>query len=109
MSVKHANPGEIVDLETWANDQRDARTRVIAKTSEMELIRLFLPAGKKIPTHKVPGPVTVHCIQGKAEFTAMGVSQHVTPGQLIHLMPEEPHAVEAVEDTVILLTIIFKR
>lgn len=108
MATQHAGPGEIVDLETWADDQRAVRTKAIAKTDEMELIRVFLPAGKEIPTHKVGGPITVHCIQGKAEFTAMGVCQQITSGQLIILMPEEPHSVKAIEDTTILLTIIFK-
>ena len=109
MATKHANPGEVVDLMTWADDLPEARTKAIVKTDELELIRIYLPAGKELPTHKVAGPIIAHCIQGKAMFTAMGACQHVKPGQLIHLVSEEPHAVKAIEDTVILLTIFFRR
>ncbi|MCY4611023.1 MAG: hypothetical protein OXC38_04915 [Gammaproteobacteria bacterium] len=107
MAAKHANPGEIVDLKTWGNDPRELRTQALVKTEKMELIRLFLPAGKEIPNHKVRGPITLHCVQGKAEVITMGASQYIAPGQLLFLMPEEIHSVQAVEDTILLLTIIF--
>ncbi|MGH1538587.1 MAG: cupin domain-containing protein [Gammaproteobacteria bacterium] len=108
MATQHASPGEIVNLETWADDQPDSRTKAIVKTDEMELIRLSLPLGKEIPNHKVSGPITVHCIKGKIEFTAMGATQELSQWELLHLMPGEPHSVTAIEDSVVLLTIIFK-
>lgn len=108
MATHHASPGEIVDLETWAQDIPGEQTKAIVKTDEMELARLVMPAGKEIPTHKVSGPIMVHCINGKIEFTAMSKTQALMPGQLLHLMPDEPHSLKAVEDSVVLLTIIFK-
>jgi len=108
MATHHATPGEIVYLETWADDQPDSRTKAIAKTDEMELIRISLQSGKGLPNHKVSGPITVHCIKGKIEFTAMNSTQELSSNELLHLMPGEPHSVKAVEDAVILLTIIFK-
>ena len=107
MATHHANPGEIVDLQTWAADLPKEHTKAIVKTDEMELIRMVLPAGKGIPNHKVDGPITIHCIAGKIAFTAMGATQEINYDQLIHLMPGEPHSVKAIEDSVILLTIIF--
>ena len=74
----------------------------------MELVRLVLARGKKIPNHKLLGPITVHCIKGKIEFTAIGATQKLKKDELLHLMPAEPHSVKAIENTVILLTIIFK-
>jgi len=108
MATHHASPAEIVDLETWARDMPNEQTKVIIKTDEMELARLVILAGKEFPTHKVSGPTIVHCINGKIEFTAMDKIQVLMPGQLLYLMPDEPHSVKAVEDSVVLLTIIFK-
>ena len=108
MATHQASPGEIVDLATWAQDLPREHTKAIVKTDEIELARLYLPSGKKIPNHKVTGPITVHCIKGKIEFTAMGSTQELTPGQLLYLMPGEPHSLKAVENAVVLLTIIFK-
>lgn len=108
MATHHASPAEVVDLETWAQDLPNEKTKAIVKTDEMELARLVIPAGKEIPTHKVTGPIIVHCISGKIELTAMGETQVLLPNQLLYLMPDEPHLVKAVEDSVVLLTIIFK-
>jgi|SRR5699024_16823 len=108
MATHHASPAEVVDLETWAQDLPHEKTKVIVKADEMELARLVIPAGKEIPTHKVTGPIIVHCISGQIELAAMGKTQRLMPNQLLYLMPDEPHLVKAIEDSVVLLTIIFK-
>lgn len=108
MATHHASAAEIVDLSTWAQGIPNEQTKAIVKTDEMELARLVIPAGKDFPNHKVSGPIIVHCINGEIEFTAMDTTQVLTPGQLLHLLPNEPHSIRAVEDSVILLTIIFK-
>ena len=108
MATHHASPSEIVDLESWAQDLPGEHAKAIVKTNEMELARLVFPAGSEFPDHKVSGPVVVHCIKGEIEFTAMGVSRILKPGQLVYLMPDEPHSIRAISDAVVLLTIIFK-
>jgi hypothetical protein len=67
MATHHAASSEIVDLGTWAQGGPNEKTKVIAKTVEMELVRLFLPAGKDFPNHKVLGPAVIHCITGEIE------------------------------------------
>ncbi len=108
MATHHASSAEIVDLETWAQDVPYEQTKTIVKTDEMELVRLVIPVGKEIPTHKVSGPIIVHCINGKIEFTVMGKTQVLMDGQLLHLASDEPHSIKAIADAVVLLTIIFK-
>lgn len=108
MATHHASPGEIVDLKTWAQDLPGEGNKVIAKTEEMELMRLVLPAGRDIPSHKVQGPLVIHCITGEIELTAMGSTRMLAPDQLLYLMPGEPHSVRAISDSVFLLTVIFK-
>ena len=108
MATHHASPGEIVDLATWAQDVPNEKTKVIVKTNEMELVRLVLPAGKEFADHKVSGSCVIHCITGEVECPAMGATQALTSGQLLYLMPDEPHSVRAVVDSVVLLTIVFK-
>jgi quercetin dioxygenase-like cupin family protein len=108
MATHHASPGEIVDLATWAQDVPNEKTKVIVKTDEMELVRLVLSAGKEFADHKVSGPCVIHCITGEIECPAMGATKALTSGQLLYLMPGEPHSVKAIADSVVLLTIIFK-
>jgi quercetin dioxygenase-like cupin family protein len=106
MATHHAAPGEIVDLASWADDLPNEKTKVIIKTNEMELARLVIPKGKEFPDHKVSGPVVIQCMQGKIELTAMGMTQELHPDQLLYVMPGEPHSLKAVEDAVVLLTIL---
>jgi quercetin dioxygenase-like cupin family protein len=108
MATHHASPGEIVDLATWAQDVPDEKTKVIVKTDEMELVRLVLPAGREFADHKVSGPCVIHCLTGEIECVAMGTTKVLAPGQLLYLIPDDPHSVKAVADSVALLTIIFK-
>ena len=108
MTTHHAEPNEIVDLATWAMDMATEKTKVIFRTKEMEAARLVIPAGKEFREHQVSGPIMVHCIKGEITFTAAGRSQDLKPDQLLYLLPDEPHALVAKTDSVILLTIIFK-
>ncbi len=65
MATHHANPCELVDLESWTNDSPKEQTKAIVKIDEMELVRIILSTGKTILNHKVPGPITVYCLKGK--------------------------------------------
>jgi quercetin dioxygenase-like cupin family protein len=107
MATHHATPNEIVDLQTWANDLPVEKSKVIVKTREMELARLVLLAGQEFREHQVTGPITVHCIKGEVEFSAMESTQKLTAGQLLYLEQGQPHALKATSDSIILLTIVF--
>ena len=108
MATHHASPSEIVDLKTWGQELLYEHAKTIVKTHEMELARLVFPAGGEFPNHRVSGPVVIHCVEGEIEFTAMEAMQTLKPGQLLYLMPEEPHSLRAITHAVVLLTIIFK-
>lgn len=107
MATHHAKPNEIFDLATWADDMPVEKSKVIIRTSELELARLVMSAGQEFREHKVAGPITVHCVKGEIDFSAMGSTQTLAAGQLLYLEPGQPHALTAKVDSVILLTIVF--
>ena len=107
MATHHASPAEIVDLATWAQDLPEEHAKAIVKTREMELARLVFRTGEEFKSHRVSGPVVVHCISGAIEFTAMGATKTLNSGQLLHLLPNELHSLRAISDAVVLLTIVF--
>lgn len=107
MATHHASPAEIVDLETWAQDLPEEHAKAIVKTRDMELARLVFRAGEEFKSHKVSGPVVVHCISGAIEFTAMGSTKILSSGQLLYLLPNELHSLRALSDAIVLLTILF--
>ncbi|MEZ6131245.1 MAG: cupin domain-containing protein [Planctomycetaceae bacterium] len=109
MAIKHATPGEVVDINPLGHRLKVERTHTLSKTDDVEIICLVLPAGKDIPTHSAPGQVIVQCIEGRVSFTALGEERELQSGRLLYLPPGEPHAVKAMEDSSLLLTILLPR
>jgi quercetin dioxygenase-like cupin family protein len=108
MALTHANSGEVVDVRPLGEGLKRSITTTLIKTDRLEVIRLVLPAGKVITEHRAPGEITVQCLEGAIEFRAHGRSEVLRAGQLLYLTAGEPHAVEAVEDASVLLSILLK-
>jgi quercetin dioxygenase-like cupin family protein len=83
-----------------------AKTTTLFKTDALEVIRLVLPAGKEIPEHKAPGEITVQCLEGKVLFTAHGEQHDLAAGKFLYLSTAQPHALKALEDSSLLVTIL---
>ena len=105
MANLHAEPGDVIDIRPLGSHLAQAVTTTLAKTEQMEIIRLVLPAGKKIPPHKVSGPITVQCLEGRVEFQAFGKWQTLEQGQMLYLTGGELHAVKSLENSSVLVTI----
>jgi quercetin dioxygenase-like cupin family protein len=103
MAIPHAAPGEIVDVRPLGAAL--AATRTLVKTKAIEIIRLVVPAGKEIPSHKAKGDIVVQCLEGKIAFTAFGKTHDLERGQLLYLPAGELHSVRGIEDGSLLLTI----
>lgn len=108
MAIPHAQPGEIIPL-VLGTSLTGSKTTTLVKTASLELIRLVLPAGKAIPSHTAPGEITVQCLEGRIAFTAAGRTQELGAGQLLYLAAGEPHAVQGIEDSSVLVTILLPK
>jgi quercetin dioxygenase-like cupin family protein len=67
-----------------------------------------LPKDKTFPEHQVPSPITIHCISGKVELVTTRARQMLTAGQLVYLPANDPHSLQAFDDSIILLTIAIR-
>lgn len=105
MAIQHANPGEVIDVRPLGAALASARTTTLIKSGQLEVVRLVLPAGKEIATHKAPGAITVQCLEGRIAFTARDQTHELTAGQMLYLEAGEPHAVRCIEDASVLLTL----
>ncbi len=106
MAVSHAQPGEVIDVRPLGAGLATAKTSTLLKTEKVEVIRLVMAAGKVLAAHKARGEITVHCLEGKLTFTALGQTHELTAGQLLYLPAGEPHSVQCLEDASFLLTIL---
>lgn len=108
MAISHTQPGEVVQLLLGAA-LSGSQTKSLVKTTELEVIRLIIPAGKVIPLHKAPGEITVQCLEGRVEFIGHGQTQELTAGQRLFLTAGEPHAVTGVENSSLLVTLLLSQ
>ena len=69
-------------------------------------MRLVMPAHKTMPSHRVKGEITIHCLEGEASVTTPSRSCELRAGQLVMLDGGEPHAVTAIADASLLVTVL---
>jgi quercetin dioxygenase-like cupin family protein len=78
----------------------------LAKSEQLELIRMTVPAGRALPEHAVRGQITLQCLEGEVAFDAHGRTTILRGGELLQLEGGAPHALRANADSLLLLTIV---
>jgi quercetin dioxygenase-like cupin family protein len=106
MALHHASSGELIDIRPLKSNLKNATTKTLYKSNRLEVFQMVLLASKAMPEHQVTGEITVQCIEGSIEFTAAGTSQLMRAGDLICLAGGTVHALKAVEDSSVLVTIL---
>lgn len=109
MAIPHAAPGVPVDLQPADEPLAGAQSFALVKTGEFEAIRMAIPAGREVcHSHSVEGPMTLYCLAGQIAFTADADQHSVRAGQWLFLPGGVPHTIRGVEDSLVLLTIMFR-
>ena len=65
MALQHAASGERIPLQRGDDDIAHFTSVALAKTENMELIRLVLPKERAMPEHMVEGEITLQCLEGE--------------------------------------------
>ncbi|GGY24917.1 hypothetical protein [Pseudoduganella albidiflava] len=108
MALQHASSGQVIALQRSGEDGSQFSSIALAKTDDIELIRLVLPTGKTMPEHWVKGEITLQCLSGEIAVEAHGRTATLHGGEMLFLAGATPHALKAVADSVALLTIVLK-
>lgn len=106
MALPHALPGQPIDVLPLGDRLGAEASIALFKSRQIEVMRLVLPAGKRMPSHKVEGEITLHCLEGRLNVSAEGGWTELGAGQLMYLTGGTVHAVTAIEDSSALLTIV---
>jgi quercetin dioxygenase-like cupin family protein len=93
MAVARRSPGGRGGETVYGGHEHVLRQTVIA-----------LVAGQRLDEHENPGEATVHVLQGRVRMSAGDDFWDGVAGDLL-LVPNERHALEALEDAVVLLTV----
>ena len=106
MALQHARFLEIIDLVDPQPIGSASISSSLLKTERLQIMRLVLPAGHRLPAHEVAGEVTVHCLSGEVALTASETEYRLAGGQLVALAGNERHAVHALAPSVLLVTLV---
>lgn len=72
---------------------------------DLRLVLLLLDPGAKLPTHHASGSLTIQTLAGRVIITLLESSFDLGPGQLLAIERGVSHAVVAIEDSALLLTV----
>ena len=107
MALVHAKSGEVVDLKPLGEKLKQMKTAAIVKADSFEAIRLVVLAGQEIPSHQVSGHMTLHCLEGRVSLGLEHSTIELNAGEWVYLGGGEQHSVNGVENSSLLLTILF--
>lgn len=88
----------------WALGKHTAIT--LMKSASMRIVLIAIHKGNEISTHQTEGPISVHIIEGRLQFTIENESIVLEKGQLLSLQENIQHGLNAIEKTIFLLTMV---
>ncbi|WP_407713336.1 cupin [Comamonas testosteroni] len=106
MALPHAQPGVPVEVQPYGTSLGSQKTTALFKSDTLEVIRLVLTAGKRLPAHQVQGELTIQCLAGQLAVIQGASRQTLGAGQLLFLPAQTMHEIEAELDSSALITIV---
>ncbi|MDQ2781602.1 MAG: cupin domain-containing protein [Actinomycetota bacterium] len=94
-----------LELATHATSGRSAHTVFGGHEHALRQTLIALTAGTKLDDHSNPGDATVYVLHGRVRLEAGGTNWEGASGHLIDV-PDSTHSLLALEDAVILLTVV---
>jgi quercetin dioxygenase-like cupin family protein len=82
--------------------------KTLVRAPDMRLVLMILQRGARISEHRAGGSSSIQGLDGRVTLTLPDASFEIGPGHLLVIEHDVPHALEAAEDSAILLTIAFR-
>jgi len=89
---------------TWRTSGHNAITLV--KQPGLRLVLLRLGPGAKLSEHRTGGPLVLHLLSGSLRFEAGSRVETIRAGELVVLEPAISHAVQALDESACVLTLV---
>ena len=95
---------EQLDLAHRAASGRSAHTVYGGHEHVLRQTVIALVSGRRLDEHENPGEATVHVLHGRVRLASDAASWDGAPGDLL-VVPAATHTLEALADSVVLLTV----
>jgi quercetin dioxygenase-like cupin family protein len=108
MALDHLSSGDVASVLPLGEQLEQTPSTAYFKDDRLEVMRMILTAGKKIPAHAVSGPITVQCLEGEVEFRMGNIIKLVRGGDLLYLAGGVSHELTAIKSSALLVTIVLR-
>lgn len=112
MSAESASPIPatfIADLTAEVEiPQNGTLSRVIYKDDQVRLVVFGFDTGQELSDHTARHTAIVQAVSGRLELSLDGDSVEIGPGSWVHMPPNLPHAVRALEPSVMVLSLLLR-
>jgi quercetin dioxygenase-like cupin family protein len=98
-----AEAAALIDEPTWRSHGHNAKTLV--KHPDFRVVLIALKAGARVSEHKTDHCVTIHALEGRLRLHVPGSTLDLAQGELLALEQTTVHDIEAVEDSVFVLSL----
>jgi quercetin dioxygenase-like cupin family protein len=95
---------EQLELARGSSSGRSASTVYGGHEHVLRQTMIALAGGRRLDEHTNPGEATVHVLSGRVSLQAGANTWSGSPGDLL-IVPDSIHSLEALEDSVVLLTV----
>lgn len=92
---------------TWR--ERDRDSKALVHEPHLHVLLTALKAGARLDRHQTEAPVSLQGLRGKVRISLPDETVELTSGTLLILEAGVPHEVEAVEESVFLITLGWPR
>jgi len=100
-------PIRVLDLVSVAPEA--TVSRVLLRTSGGSVTLFAFAAGQELSEHTAPFDALVHVLEGELALTIGGSGQRARVGDMVRMPAGIPHALHAVVDAIMLLTMLRPR
>jgi len=100
-------PAEVLRLQSLITPTAQGiASRVLAKTAGGSLTLFAFDTGQGLTEHTTPFDALVMVLEGALTLTIGGTPVHATPGTIVRMPADTPHAVDAAEPARMLLVML---
>lgn len=106
MAISHLSSGGVASVLPLAALLEQTPTTALFKEKHLEVMRIVLPVGKRMPAHAVDGPITVQCLEGEVDIGIGDAHRRLHVGDLIYLAGGTRHELAAMRNSSLLVTVV---
>lgn len=106
MAISHLASGQVTNVLPIEASLAEVKTTALFKGPHLEVIRMVLLAGKKIPPHQVSGSITIHCLKGEVDVGVESERKVLRQGDLLYLAGNVKHDLLALTDAALLVSVV---